>query len=70
MHIDWQRMKKKRRKRHSSLPMGQRRQMALDLKNGMLFKQAAFKYNTTVGYAYKIFHEFLVWKMEWKMEDG
>lgn len=44
----------------------ERKNVAQDILNGLMIKQAANKWSIPVAYAYQIFYEFLEWKAEWK----
>lgn len=59
----------KKRKNKKGLPDDERKQMANDMFNGLMVKQAAGKYGTNIEYAYQVFYEFLEWKVEWKMKE-
>lgn len=44
----------------------ERKAIAEEIKNGLMVKQVAAKWQITISYAYQIFNEFLEWKAEWK----
>lgn len=49
-----------------TLTYDERKTIAEDMKNGLMLKQAAAKWQISLSYAYQIFYEFLEWKAEWK----
>lgn len=61
--------KKKKYSPRFTLPSETRKEMATDMFNGLMVKQAAGKYGTNIEYAYQVFYEFLEWKVEWKMKE-
>lgn len=61
--------KKKKYSPRFSLPDDKKKEMAADMFNGLMVKQAAGKYGTNLEYAYQVFYEFLEWKVEWKMKE-
>lgn len=44
----------------------ERKSVAEAMKNGLVIKQAAAKWQINQSYAYSIFYEFLEWRAEWK----
>ena len=49
-----------------TLTYEERKSVAEEIKNGLMVKQVAAKWQINSGYAYHIFNEFLEWKAEWK----
>lgn len=52
-----------------TLTYDERKSVAEQIKNGLMVKQVAAKWQINVTYAYLIFNEFLEWKAEWKHKD-
>lgn len=49
-----------------TLTYEERKTVAEEIRNGLMVKQAAAKWQINIAYAYLIFNEFLEWKAEWK----
>lgn len=47
----------------------QRKSIAEQMVKGLMLKQVAADNNITYMYAYKIFYEFLEWKVGWKRKN-
>jgi transposase-like protein len=62
-------VKKKRRKPDKELPPDQRQALAMDVFNGGIVKQVAFKYGVCHKQAYRIVAEFYEWRLVPKMEN-
>jgi hypothetical protein len=62
-------VKKKRRKPDNELPPEKRKLLALDVFNGGIVKQVAFKHGVSHKQAYRIVAEFYEWRLIPKMEN-
>ena len=52
-----------------TLTYEERKSVAEEIKNGLMVKQVAAKWQINTTYAYSIFNEFLEWKAEWKHKE-
>ncbi len=52
-----------------TLTYEERKTVAEEIRNGLMVKQAAAKWQIHVSYAYSIFNEFLEWRAEWKHKN-
>lgn len=52
-----------------TLSYNERKAIAEEIKNGLMVKQVAAKWQINLMYAYQIFNEFLEWKAEWKHKE-
>jgi len=61
--------RKKRRKPPTELSQEQKKQVELDIFNGGIVKQVAFKHGMCLKYAYRIVTEFYEWRLVPKNEE-
>lgn len=61
--------KKTGSKKTRTLNFDERKNVAENIKAGLMVKQAAAKWQITEAYAYSIFYEFLEWKAEWRIKE-
>lgn len=60
---------KKKVKKHKTLNENEKKEFAKIVIEGKLLKQAAAEFGISIGYAYLIFNQLLVWKAEWKYKE-